>query len=192
MIALETERLLLRNWIDSDRDLFREIFSDPKVMEFFPYRRSYAEADEIMDRVRGMIEEDGIGFLAATLRETGEPIGFCGLSHTHLEPALPDNAVEIGWRLATRFWGNGYASEAARALLALGFETHGFDEILSFAVIANQRSLAVMERIGMQRDPSGDFDHPRVPDSHPHLKRHALYRMTKAAYRESRHQQAIG
>lgn len=178
MIYLETDRLVLRNWIDSDRDLFREIFSDPKVMEFFPYRRSHDEADETMIRVREMIDRDGVGFFATVLKETEEPIGFCGLSLTNLEPALPTDTVEIGWRLATRFWGHGYVTEAARALLAFGFEERGYDEIVSFAVAANTRSTGVMERIGMHRDADGDFDHPRVPDSHPHIKRHVLYRMS--------------
>lgn len=178
MIYLETDRLVLRNWIDSDRDLFREIFSDPKVMEFFPYRRSHREADEIMERVRGLIERDGIGFFAMALKDTDEPIGFCGMSPTSLEPALPKDTIEIGWRLATRFWGNGYVTEAARALLDFGFSTMGYGEIVSFAVAGNRRSTAVMERIGMRRDESGDFDHPRVPDTHPHLKRHVLYRLT--------------
>lgn len=185
MIYLETPRLVLRNWIDGDRDLFREIFSDPKVMEFFPYRRSHAEADETMMRVREMIERDGVGFFAAVLKETDEPIGFCGLSLTNLEPALPKDTVEIGWRMATRFWGNGYVTEAARALLAFGFETKGYDEIVSFAVGGNRRSTAVMERIGMHRDPQGDFDHPRVPDSHPHLQRHVLYRLSADAWQQA-------
>lgn len=178
MIYLETPRLVLRNWIDSDRDLFREINADPKVMEYFPYRRSHEDADMIMERVRAQIDDNGIGFFAMAIRETDEPIGLCGLSHTDLEPALPKGTVEIGWRLATRFWGNGYVTEAAKALLHFGFADRGFDEIVSFAVAGNRRSTAVMERIGMVADPAGDFDHPRVPDTHPHLKRHVLYRIS--------------
>lgn len=183
MIYLETERLLLRNWLQSDRDLFREIFSDPKVMEFFPYRRTYEEADEIMTRVTALTEDNGIGFFAVALKDTNEPMGFCGLSATNLAPALPAGVIEIGWRLATRYWGNGYVTEAAHALLDFGFNIKGYDEIVSFAVASNSRSTAVMERIGLRRDAAGDFDHPRVPDTHPHLKRHVLYRLTSADYR---------
>ncbi|MNL65918.1 hypothetical protein D3C87_1903150 [compost metagenome] len=93
--------------------------------------------------------------------------------------------MEIGWRLATRFWGHGYATEAAKALLALGFADKGYKQIVSFAVANNVRSTAVMERIGMRRDVEGDFNHPRVPDSHPHLKRHVLYRLSIDEWRKA-------
>lgn len=174
---LETPRLILRNWRDDDRDLFREINRDPKVMEFFPFRRSREEADAMMERMRAVIDETGFGFYAVELKESAEPIGFCGLARAGISPILPEDTVEIGWRLATRFWGQGYVTEAARALIDFGFATKGLDEIVSFVVEANSRSTAVMERIGMRRDADGDFDHPRVPDTHPHLKRHVLYRI---------------
>lgn len=178
MIILETERLRLRRWLDSDRNLFREINADPKVMQFFPFRRSYQEADLMMDRVNRLIDETGLCFYALELKESQEPIGFCGLSDAMMPDILPAGTIEIGWRLATRFWGNGYVTEAAEALLAHGFTVKELPEIVSFAVETNYRSIAVMERIGMVRDEAGSFDHPRVPDSHPHLKRHALYRLT--------------
>ncbi|GEO86787.1 MULTISPECIES: GNAT family N-acetyltransferase [Alphaproteobacteria] len=175
---IETPRLILRNWRDGDRDLFREINRDPKVMEFFPFRRTPAEADLLMERIRAVIDATGLGFYAVELKESAEPIGFCGLSKAGLFPILPEKTVEIGWRLATRFWGHGYITEAARALLRYGFANKGLPEIVSFAVEANHRSVAVMERIGMERVPSGSFDHPRVPDSHPQLLRHVLYRIS--------------
>lgn len=174
---LETPRLILRNWRDSDRDLFREINRDPKVMEFFPFRRSAKEADAMMERIRAVIDETGLGLYALELKENAEPIGFCGLARAGISPVLPEDTVEIGWRLATRFWGNGHVTEAARALIDYGFTTKGLSEIVSFAAEANSRSTAVMQRIGMRRDADGDFDHPRVPDTHPHLKRHVLYRI---------------
>ncbi len=177
MIITETPRLVIRNWTDTDRDLFREINADPKVMAFFPMRRPHAEADAMMGLLRHMIEETGYGFYALELKESAEPIGFCGLAEAKIAPVLPEGTVEIGWRLATRFWGNGYVTEAARALLRFAFEEKAHDEVVSFAVAANVRSQAVMQRIGMRRDADGDFDHPRVPDTHPHLKRHVLYRI---------------
>ncbi|MBW8319542.1 MAG: GNAT family N-acetyltransferase [Rhizobium sp.] len=174
---LETPRLIVRNWRDDDRNLFREINRDLKVMEFFPFRRSAEEADTMMERIRAVIDETGFGFYAVELKESAEPIGFCGLARAGISPILPEDTVEIGWRLATRFWGQGYVTEAARALIDFGFATKGLSEIVSFAVEANSRSTAVMQRIGMRRDADGDFDHPRVPDTHPHLKRHVLYRI---------------
>jgi len=187
MIITETERLIIRNWRETDRDLVFEINSDEAVMEFFPFRRNRAEADAFFDRVHSMIAETGLGFYALEEKASGETIGFCGLARVdHLEPPIAKGTIEIGWRLAARYWGKGFASEAARALLALGFEKLGLDQIVSFAVHDNTRSTSVMERIGMHRVAGGDFDHPNVPDTYPHLKRHVLYRLTADEWRVRR------
>jgi RimJ/RimL family protein N-acetyltransferase len=178
-ITLETSRLLLRNWLASDRDLFREINADPKVMEFFPFRRSHAEADAFLGKLNGMIQENGLGFYALEVKSLAEPVGFCGLSLANMPAVFPAETVEIGWRLATRFWGHGYATEAARALLDLAFKEKQMKAVVSFAVAENTRSTAVMRRIGLHRIPDMDFDHPRVPDTHPHLQRHVVYAITK-------------
>ncbi|OHV76565.1 GNAT family N-acetyltransferase [Rhizobium sp. LCM 4573] len=185
-IILETERLRLRNWLASDRDLFREINADPKVMEFFPFRRSHAEADAMMEKLNGLITETGLGFYALELKETGEPMGFCGLSLANMPDIFPPETVEIGWRLATRFWGNGYVTEAGRALIDWGFEKADLAEIVSFAVTGNRRSTAVMERIGLRRDASRDFNSPRVPDTHPHLKGHVVYALSRREWEAGR------
>jgi len=91
-------------------------------------------------------------------------------------------AVEVGWRLGPAFWGKGYASEAARAALRIGFEELNLDQIVSFTVPANKASWAVMERLGMTRDAGRDFDHPRLPVGHL-LRQHVLYRLTREAWR---------
>jgi RimJ/RimL family protein N-acetyltransferase len=179
MIIVETARLTLRNWREEDRDLFREINRDEKVMAFFPFRRSYAECDQLFARNRDMIAGTGLGFYALADRETDEAMGFCGLSTVDLPGILPDRAVEIGWRLATRFWGKGYVTEAARRLLDYGRDNVGVSKIYAFAVHDNIRSIAVMQRLGMQHLQGRDFDHPKVPDTHPHLKKHVLYRTAR-------------
>lgn len=178
MKTIHTERLILRDWEERDRALFHRINSEDQVLQFFPWRRSRAEADAKMDEFRAEIASDGFGWAAAEIAASGACIGFVGLSRCHL-PFLPADAIEIGWRLAPEFWGKGYVTEAAEAWLAFGFETLGMDAIVSFAVQDNRRSTAVMERIGMRADPSLDFDHPSVPDSHPHLKRHAFYELKR-------------
>jgi RimJ/RimL family protein N-acetyltransferase len=175
MTPLATDRLVLRNWQESDRPLFHLINSDERVMEFFPFRRDRAQSDALMDLLRTRIDEDGHGFAAIELAATGECIGFAGITQTRLEPFFPDHTMEIGWRLAPQHWGKGYASEAAHAWLAVGFGRLELDEIVSFAVRDNHRSLSVMKRIGMVPDPGRDFDHPRVPDTHPHLRAHATF-----------------
>ncbi|MFC3323988.1 GNAT family N-acetyltransferase [Mesorhizobium cantuariense] len=186
MKPMRTERLILRNWEDRDRELFHRINSDEQVMEFFPFRRDRTAADAKMDELRGAIARDGYGFAAAEITATGECIGFVGITGTDHMPFLPAGTIEIGWRLAPEFWGKGYVTEASQAWLAYGFETLGLGEIVSFAVDNNHRSTAVMERLGMTADPSADFDHPGIPDNHPALKRHVFYRLTAKNWRKKR------
>lgn len=183
MKPIRTERLILRNWEERDRDLFHRINSDAKVMEFFGMQRSRAESDALFDKLRDNINRDGFGFTAAEIAATGECIGFIGINPTDLAPILPKGTIEIGWRLAPEYWGNGYVTEASNAWLAFCFETLGVDQVVSFAVWNNNRSTAVMKRLGMRHDQANDFDHPKVLDSCAHLKRHALYRLTQDEWR---------
>ena len=182
LVILETPRLRVRSWVEGDRDLFREINADSKVMEFFPFRRSHAESDALLDKLNGLIRDTGLGFYALDLKTSGEPVGFCGLSHPNMPGIFPEETVEIGWRLATRFWGNGYVTEAAAALLDFAFREKEIPAVVAFAVESNHRSTAVMRRIGMRPWPQMDFDHPRVPGTHPHLKRHVVYAAAAETY----------
>ena len=176
---LETERLLLRPWKQEDYDPFAALNADPVVMEYFPSTLSRKESDAMADRVCGLIDEKGWGFWAAEEKESGSFIGFIGLN----EPGhdLPFNpCVEIGWRLATPFWGKGYATEAANACLAFAFNDLDLDEVVSFTTVRNTRSRAVMERLGFINS-GEDFDHPAIEDGHP-IKPHVLYRLSKDAW----------
>jgi RimJ/RimL family protein N-acetyltransferase len=186
MKPIRTSRLLLRGWEERDRDLFHRINSDPVVMEFFPFRRDREQADAKMDELQTAIEREGFGFAAIEIARTGECTGFAGLSRPNDLPMFPQGTIEIGWRLAPEYWGKGYATEAAEAWLAFGFETLGLDEIVSFAVAANRRSTAVMERIGMKADPASDFDHPAIGDDYAHLRRHVTYRLSRADWQARR------
>jgi RimJ/RimL family protein N-acetyltransferase len=184
MTELSTDRLLLRQWRDSDRDPFAALNADPAVMEHFPSLQSREVSDGLIDRNLQAIDERGWGLWALEVKETGEFIGFTGLSVPSFEaPFLP--GVEIGWRLAKGAWGNGYATEAALASLAHGFGPAGLDEIVSFTATTNVPSQRVMQRIGMTHDEAGDFDHPRLPDGH-RLQRHVLYRINRAQWEASR------
>ena len=182
LLPIETERLRLRNWQISDSDLFYEINSHPEAMEFFHFRRNQSEAQALMLRLQDDITRNGFGFAAVVLKSTNQPIGFCGLVKTHMPGIFEANTVEIGWRLARSFWSKGYASEAARAWLDIGFNQLGLTEIVSFAVKTNQNSLRVMQKIGMIEAPSQDFDDAEVPETYPHLKPHAVYKITKTAW----------
>ena len=181
MIILETPRLVIRNWEDRDRELLHVINSDDEVMRFFPFRRTHTESDALFELLQTMIVETGLGFYALEGKQSGRCIGFAGLAPTDLEPHFPNGTVEIGWRLARPFWGKGYVTEAGKALLGYAFDRLELPEVVSFAVFNNDRSTAVMQRIGMVRDEASDFDHPRVPDKTSHLKRHVVYRIAKSA-----------
>jgi ribosomal-protein-alanine N-acetyltransferase len=119
------------------------------------------------------------GFGQWVVESPGEAsfIGVVGLSHVRFAtPFAP--TVEAAWRLARPYWGKGYALEAARAAIEDGFFRLGLDEIVAFTVPANRASWALMERLGMRRDPEEDFDHPRFAEGHP-LRRHVLYRIRR-------------
>jgi RimJ/RimL family protein N-acetyltransferase len=175
---LRTPRLGLRRWRQSDREPFAAINADPAVMEHFPARLSRRQSDALVDAIEAGFERQGFGLWAIEVRETGRFIGFTGLNEPSFEAHFAP-AVEVGWRLARSEWGQGYATEAARAALAFGFDVVGLTEIVSFTTSANRRSRAVMERIGMTTDPDDDFDHPAIPARHPQ-RRHVLYRIAAA------------
>ena len=173
-IEFETPRLRLRTWRDADREPFAAMNADPAVMEFFPALQSRATSDASVDLWQAQLETQGWSNWAAELADSGQFIGFVGLSVPHRKlPCSP--SVEIGWRVARPFWGLGLASEAARAALHVGFERIGLTEIVSVTALVNLRSRAVMERIGM-RNAHEDFEHPGVPEGHV-LRMHCLYRI---------------
>jgi RimJ/RimL family protein N-acetyltransferase len=177
MPELVTPRLVLRNWRDGDLAEFAAINADPQVMAFFPRAYDRAESDGLVARIRNHAARCGFGLWAMEAPGEAPFMGFTGLWTPDFEaPFTP--CVEIGWRLAPRFWGRGYATEAARASLRFGFEMLQQEEIVSYAVTANERSRRVMERIGMTRDLAGDFDHPKLPAGNP-LRRHVLYRLSR-------------
>lgn len=176
----ETERLLLRDWRDEDLEPFAALSADPVVMEHFPRRASRAESDALVAAKQSELDDLGYGLWAVEVKETGGFIGFTGLTWQTF-PAHFTPAVEVGWRLARDAWGHGYASEAARTALAVGFDEAGLDEIVSMTTTTNVRSQRVMQRIGMVHDPGDDFDHPNVAAGSP-LKRHVLYRITRTEY----------
>ncbi len=180
--TLETERLRLRAFRESDREPFAALNADPEVMAWFPAQLSREESDAFLDRILKRWDEDGHGLWAIERKADGAFLGFAGLV-THRFEARFTPAVEVGWRLARDAWGHGFATEAGAASLRYGFETLGMGEIVSFTTVANERSRRVMERLGMTRDPSDDFDHPNLPAGHP-IRPHVLYRLTRAAWVE--------
>jgi ribosomal-protein-alanine N-acetyltransferase len=181
---LRTDRLLLRRWRDSDRVPFAALNADPEVMQHFPGLLTRDESDALIDRIEQHFDEHGYGLWAVEVVEPANFIGFVGLQWATFETWFTP-ALETGWRLARHAWGHGYASEAARAAVSYGFDHAGVDEIVSFTVPANLRSQAVMTRIGLHRDASRDFGHPRFPPGHP-IREHVLYCVSAAEWKAHR------
>jgi ribosomal-protein-alanine N-acetyltransferase len=179
---LTSARLQLRLWRDEDLPAFAALNADPEVMEYMPKCLAREESDASAARMREGLTRYGFGWWAVEVPGVSEFIGFTGLSvpsyETHFTPC-----VEIGWRLARKYWGFGYATEAARLAMDYGFRSAGLQEIVSFTFVGNIRSRKVMERLGMKHRPEDDFDHPRLEEGHP-LRPHVLYRMNREAWEE--------
>ena len=180
---IRTERLLMRRWRDQDREPFAALNADPAVMEHMQGPMSRERSDAFVDRIESSWEQRGWGQFAIELPGVAPFIGYVGLWPADFVSGEP--MVEVGWRLAREHWGNGYVTEAAREALRFGFEDVGLEEIVSFTVPQNERSWRVMERIGLRRDPAGDFDHPNVDaEAYPQLVRHVFYRLARTEWLE--------
>ena len=177
---LRSDRLVLRRWREDDREPFSRLNADPVVMEHFPDRLTREKSDQLVDRIEADFEAQGYGLWAAEVPGVAPFIGFVGLNiakfEAHFTPAL-----EVGWRLDRPYWGNGYASEGGRAALGFAFGELGVDEVVSFTNVQNERSRRVMERLGLQRDPRDDFEHPNLPEGH-RIRSFVLYRIGRAAW----------
>ncbi|WP_281649096.1 GNAT family N-acetyltransferase [Parendozoicomonas sp. Alg238-R29] len=179
IIEIETKRLLLRQWRESDFEPFAVINSDERVMEFFPDLLSKFESDERAKICQSLIAERGWGFWALEEKSSGRFIGFTGL-HVPSDDLPFSPCVEIGWRLSPAHWGKGFVTEAAQASLNVAFTQLKLDEVLSFTVKDNVRSLAVMKRLGMTKQPS-NFDHPALPEGHK-LREHSLFKIKQSQW----------
>ena len=177
MNVIETDRLLLRAWQQADRQPFAEMNADELVMEYFPKPLTSSESDGLVDHIERHFKQHQFGLWAAEVKETRTFAGFIGLQvpgfEAHFTPC-----VEIGWRLAYPFWGQGFAPEGARAVLDFAFNVAQLDEVVSMTTVENQRSRRVMEKLGMTHTTSEDFEHPSLPEGHP-LRPHVLYRLSK-------------
>jgi RimJ/RimL family protein N-acetyltransferase len=178
MNVIETERLILRTWKDSDVNEYYHINQDPKVIELLLGSLTMQEVQDFIASMNQQFSNLGYTLLATEEKESGKLIGFIGLNppkwESHFTPC-----VEIGWRLGSQYWNLGYATEGAKAVLKFGFETCGLTEIVSFTVSENIRSIRVMEKLGMVRNVNDDFLHPKLSADHK-LSKHILYRIKKS------------
>lgn len=170
---IRTQRLLLRRWTEADLEPFAEISADPELA-YWLGGPSFAGHPAQTRRYNEIIDLHGFGRFAVERREDGALLGAVGLMP--IFAGLPITGFELGWRIARPHWGQGYASEAARAAMEQGFAS-GLAEILAFTAETNVRSRKVMDRLGLVRDASRDFDHPGLERGDP-LRRHIVYAAT--------------
>jgi RimJ/RimL family protein N-acetyltransferase len=183
MIPLVTGRLILRAWREEDRVPFAALNADPEVMRFFPNPLTRDESDALFERLAGLYAAAGMTLFATEEQASGRFIGLIGLMPVRADlPLAP--AVEIAWRLARDVWGRSYATEGARAALRLAFDDLALEEVVAMATPLNVASLRVMEKIGLARDASADFDHPTIAADSP-LRRHVVYRLRRTEWSRS-------
>jgi RimJ/RimL family protein N-acetyltransferase len=177
MATIETPRLLLRHWKDSDIEPWVAMNADPRVTEFFSstYTRAISEAAAMLRRRE--LDDLGYGWWVVEVRGGAPFAGVVVLGDVPFEAHFTP-AREVGWRFAPEHWGNGYATEGARGALDHAFAALGWHEVVAMTAVQNLRSQRVMRRLGMTRDPADDFEHPKVEEGHP-LRRHVLYRIPK-------------
>lgn len=176
-----TVRLVLRPFTDADRPAFAALNADPVVMAHLPAVLRRDQSDALLDRIRHSWDVHGYGLWALERTDTAELAGFTGLAPVVDAVPIrcrPIPCVEVGWRLGSQHWGNGFATEAGREALRVAFDELGLGEVVSFTAATNRRSQAVMARLGMSRDQRGDFDHPAVATDSP-LRPHVLYRIRR-------------
>lgn len=161
---IETERLVLRRWYDSDRPAFAAICADPEVMQWLGGVLTREQADERIDRVEATFERVGYGRFLIERKADGAFLGWCGVMPCHESVTPIAGQPEMGWRLVRDAWGEGFATEAARAAIDDAFGRLGMAEVLAYTSPANIRSQAVMKRLGMRREPQRDFEHPNIHD----------------------------
>ena len=184
--CLETPRLTLRNWREEDIAPFHAICSDPVVMETLGPLMTREQAGALVARMHRMQAEIGHCFWAMERKDDAQLIGWCGIVRGG-EGTPIHGKPEAGWRMTPSAWGKGYVTEAATASVQWAFDTLGDDTVWAITSKANQRSRAVMERLGMEHLPALDFDHPGVAADSPLLS-HVTYRMTQGLWTQIRSQ----
>jgi len=180
---IETERLILREWHAEDLPAFARINADPLIMEYFPRTLSEAQTKKLVKHFRDHFKAHGFGFYAVEVKDKSQFIGFCGIGYVSEKmPFAP--AIEIAWRLDYAYWGKGYGTEAARAVLNHAFTDLNLKEIVAYSVEDNTRAIHMMNKLDLKKDAKGSFHRPGLAKDHPNGD-YALYRLKKKDFTDS-------
>lgn len=171
MIYFETKRLVFRDWNEQDLNEFRIMNKDTRVMEYFKKILNKEETDRFYNAIQDEFRNYGYGLYAVETRHNNDFIGFIGFHWANFNSQFTP-CIEIGWRLKYEAWGNGFATEGAKACLKYGFDTLGFNKIYSFTSKINLSSENVMKKVGMVK--VMEFEHPNIMENNP-LRKHVLY-----------------
>ncbi len=178
---ITTPRLILRQWQTSDRQHFAEMNADSEVMRYFPAPLTCEQSDKRLDEIIDFMDKHGWGFWAVELQQTGEFIGCVGLNKKPANSGYPQAPlVEIGWRIAKKYWRQGYAYESATACLNYAFNELGLDKVYAVTALINTPSQQLMKKLGMHNTHQ-DFDHPSIEKRHI-LAKHCLYKIDRKTY----------
>lgn len=162
----QSDRLGFRAWTEEDALKLHKINSDPQVMEFFPRTLTLDESEAFVHRMIAHQNEFGYCYFAVEKFDDAALIGFVGLCRqTYEAPFNP--STDIGWRLATRYWGRGYATEGALRCLKYAREALKLSQVVSVCSAINTKSEKVMQKIGMHY--KGAFNHSKLHD-YPNLQ----------------------
>ena len=167
----------MRRWHASDLPPFTEMNLDPRVMEFFPQTFRPERTAKGLQQFNEHLDQYGFTYYAADRLDTSDFIGFIGMKWQTYESFFTP-CIDIGWRLKVDAWGNGFATEGAKACLNHAFGKLHLEEIVSVAPALNQRSIRVMQKIGMQY--VRDFEHPNIPEKSP-LRICHLYQLKRSS-----------
>ena len=157
----KSERLGFRQWLNSDLAQMIEINSDPVVMNYFPSIPSVEQTLSFIQKMKVQFDAKGYCYFAVDKLENNEFIGFIGLSEPTFESEFTP-CIDIGWRLKSSEWNKGFATEGAKACLEFGFEKLKIKSIYSIAPTVNEKSILVMEKIGMKK--VQNFNHPLLKE----------------------------
>jgi len=184
-VAVETDRLVLREWDESDGERFYAIMNTPAVMQHLGGVQDPAAWEGALARIYGYQRDFGHTFWLVERKDDGELLGFCGLKRVNAPGSSCLGEMEIGWRLRETAWGHGYAKEAAIASLDLAFDRYEASHVVALTALGNQASQGLMKRLGMVRREDLDFVDQRFPADSP-VNPQIVYRIDAAEWPAAR------